>query len=71
MQYKPHYACIYFGWNDHWILPSGYSDQFHFELIQSFKVVQLAKIMLARVMNMRDYRVPLEDYQANLTSDAQ
>ena len=66
MEYKPDYACIYFGWNDHWILPSGYSDQFHFELIHSFKVVQLAKIMLARMTNMRDYRVPLEAYQANL-----
>jgi lysophospholipase L1-like esterase len=37
-------------------------------MIHSFKVVQLAKIMLARVMNLRDYRVPLEDYQANLTA---
>lgn len=68
MEYRPDYACIYFGWNDHWILPSGYSDQFHFELIHSFKVVQLAKIMLARMTNMRDYRVPLEAYQANLTA---
>ncbi len=68
MQYKPHYACIYFGWNDHWILPSGYSDQFHFDLIHSFKVVQLAQIMWARIIDMRDYRVPLDDYQANLTA---
>lgn len=68
MQYKPHYACIYFGWNDHWILPSGYNDQFHYDLIHSFKVVQLARIMWARITEMRDYRVPLEDYQANLTA---
>ena len=68
MKFKPHYASIYFGWNDHWILPSGYSDQFHFELIHSFKVVQLVRIMLARVMNVRDYRVPLGGYQANLTA---
>lgn len=68
LKYKPHYASIYFGWNDHWILPSGYSDQFHFELIHSFKVVQLVRIMLARVMNVRDYRVPLGGYQANLTA---
>ena len=68
MQYKPHYACIYFGWNDHWILPSGYNDQFHFDLIHSFKVVQLARIMWARITDARDYRVPLDDYQANLTA---
>ncbi len=68
LKYKPHYVSIYFGWNDHWILPSGYSDQFHFELIHSFKVVQLVRIMFARVTNMRDYRVPLDDYQANLTA---
>lgn len=67
MQYQPHYACIYFGWNDHWILPSGYSDRFHYELIHDFKVVQLAKIMLAKLMDRRDYRVPLDDYQVNLT----
>ncbi len=68
MQYKPHYACIYFGWNDHWILPSGYSDQFHFDLIHSFKVVQLARIMWARIIDVRDYRVPLDDYRVNLTA---
>lgn len=68
LKYKPHYASIYFGWNDHWILPSGYSDQFHSKLMHSFKVVQLVRIMLARVMNVRDYRVPLDDYQANLTA---
>jgi len=68
MQYKPHYACIYFGWNDHWILPSGYSDQFHYELIHSFKVVQLVKIMMARIMNRRDYRVPPDGYRDNLTA---
>lgn len=68
LKYKPHYASIYFGWNDHWILPSGYSDQFHYDLIHSFKVVQLVRIMLARLMDMRDYRVPLGDYQANLTA---
>jgi lysophospholipase L1-like esterase len=68
MQYKPHYACIYFGWNDHWILPSGYSDQFHFDLIHSMKTVQLARIMWARVIGTRDYRVPLDEYQANLTA---
>lgn len=67
MQYKPHYACIYFGWNDHWILPSGYSDRFHYGLIHDFKVFQLAKIMSARLMSRREYRVPLHDYQANLT----
>lgn len=66
MKYKPDYVCIYFGWNDHWILPSGYSDQFHYDLIHSLKVVQLAKIMLARITDMRDYRVPLADYRANL-----
>jgi lysophospholipase L1-like esterase len=66
MQYKPHYAVIYFGWNDHWVLPSGYSDQFHFDLIHSFKTMQLAKIMLAKIMDIRDYRVPLDEYQANL-----
>ncbi len=66
MQYKPHYVCIYFGWNDHWILPSGYSDQFHYDLLHSFKLVQLAKIMMARITNMRDYRVPLADYRNNL-----
>jgi len=68
MQYKPHYAFVYFGWNDHWILPSGYSDQFHSDLIHSFKVVQLARIMWARITDMRDYRVPLADYHANLTA---
>jgi len=68
MQYKPHYACIYFGWNDHWILPSGYTDQFHYELIHSFKVVQLVKIMMARIMNSRDYRVPPDSYRVNLTA---
>lgn len=68
MQYKPQYACIYFGWNDHWIIPSGYSDQFHYDLIHSPKVVQLARIMLARVMDMREYRVPLDGYRANLTA---
>lgn len=68
MQYKPHYACIYFGWNDHWILPSGYSDQFHFDLIHNFKVVQLARITWARLTETRDYRVPLDAYQANLTA---
>lgn len=67
LQYKPHYACIYFGWNDHWILPSGYSDQFHYGLIHDFKVLQLAKIVSARIMSRREYRVPLDDYQANLT----
>lgn len=67
MKYKPSYACLYFGWNDHWILPSGYSDQFHFDLIHSFKVVQLARIMWARITDARDYRVPLDDYQANLS----
>ena len=68
MQYKPHYTCIYFGWNDHWILPSGYNDQFHFDLIHSFKVVQLVRIMWARVTDARDFRVPLDDYRANLTA---
>ena len=67
LEYQPHYACIYFGWNDHWILPSGYSDQFHYDLIHSFKLVQLAKILWARMMDVRDYRVPLDDYQDNLT----
>lgn len=66
LQYKPHYAFVYFGWNDHWILPSGYSDQFHYELIQSFKVVQLARILMARVLDLRDYRVPLDEYRKNL-----
>jgi lysophospholipase L1-like esterase len=68
LEYQPDYACIYFGWNDHWILPSGYSDQFHYDLIHSFKVVQLAKILWARVTDVRDYRVPLDDYQDNLTA---
>jgi lysophospholipase L1-like esterase len=68
LAYKPQYACIYFGWNDHWILPSGYSDQFHSRLIHNFKVVQLVQIMLARLMDIRDYRVPLDDYRANLTA---
>ena len=68
LEYRPHYACIYFGWNDHWILPSGYSDQFHYDLIHSFKLVQLAKILWARVMDVRDYRVPLNDYESNLAA---
>jgi lysophospholipase L1-like esterase len=68
MQYKPHYTCIYFGWNDHWILPSGYNDKFHFDLVHSFKVIQLARILWARATGMRDYRVPLDEYQANLTA---
>jgi len=68
LEYQPHYACIYFGWNDHWILPSGYSDQFHYDLIHSFKLVQLAKILWARVIDVRDYRVPLDEYQDNLTA---
>jgi len=68
LEYQPHYACIYFGWNDHWILPSGYSDQFHYDLIHSMKLVQLAKILWARVMDVRDYRVPLDDYQDNLAA---
>ena len=70
VQYKPHYVCIYFGWNDHWILPSGYSDQFHYDLIHSLKFMQLAKIMFARLTDMRDYRVPIESYQQNLLSMA-
>jgi lysophospholipase L1-like esterase len=68
MRYKPDYACIYFGWNDHWILPSGYADQFHYDLIHSIKLVQLARIMWARVTDMRNYRVPLDAYQANLSA---
>jgi len=68
LEYRPHYACIYFGWNDHWILPSGYSDQFHYDLIHSFKLVQLTKILWARLMDVRDYRVPLDDYEANLAA---
>jgi len=68
LAYKPQYACIYFGWNDHWILPSGYSDRFHYALIHNFKVVQLVQILLARVMDIRDYRVPIDDYRANLTA---
>jgi lysophospholipase L1-like esterase len=68
MRYKPHYACIYFGWNDHWILPSGYADQFHYDLLHSYKLVQLARIMWARVTDARDYRVPLDAYQANLAA---
>jgi lysophospholipase L1-like esterase len=66
LKYKPHYVCIYFGWNDHWILPSGYSDQFHFELIHSLKLAQILKILWARATEVRDYRVPLDDYEANL-----
>lgn len=68
MQYKPQYACIYFGWNDHWIIPSGYSDQFHYDLIHSPKLIQLARIMMARVTDMRNYRVPLDAYRANLAA---
>lgn len=71
LEYRPHYVCIYYGWNDHWILPSGYSDQFHYDLIHSFKLVQLVKILWARVMDVRDYRVPLNDYEANLTTMVQ
>ncbi|MEJ2490153.1 MAG: GDSL-type esterase/lipase family protein [Desulfuromonadales bacterium] len=66
MPYQPDYACIYFGWNDHWILPSGYSDRFHYQLIHTFKVAQLARILWARLLDMRDYRVPLDDFRANL-----
>ncbi|MGW8312015.1 MAG: SGNH/GDSL hydrolase family protein [Desulfuromonadales bacterium] len=68
LAYKPQYACIYFGWNDHWILPSGYSDRFHYALIHNFKVIQLVQILLARVLDVRDYRVPIADYRANLTA---
>ncbi len=68
LEYRPHYACIYFGWNDHWILPSGYSDQFHYDLTHSFKLVQLARILWARVKDVRDYRVPLDDYETNLAA---
>jgi lysophospholipase L1-like esterase len=68
LEYRPDYACIYYGWNDHWILPSGYSDQFHYDLIHSFKLVQLARILWARMMDVRDYRVPLDDYEANLAA---
>lgn len=68
LEYRPHYACIYFGWNDHWILPSGYSDKFHYDLIHSFRLVQLVKILWARMMDVRDYRVPLDDYRDNLTA---
>ena len=68
LEYRPHYACIYYGWNDHWILPSGYSDQFHYDLIHSFKLIQLAKILWARAVDVRDYRVPLDDYRDNLTA---
>lgn len=68
LKYRPHYAIIYFGWNDHWILPSGYSDQFHYDLIHSARIVQLARIWLARLTDMRDYRVPLDSYRENLAA---
>lgn len=68
LKYQPQYVCIYFGWNDHWILPSGYSDQYHYELIQGLKVMQMARILWAKALGMRDYRVPLENYRKNLVS---
>lgn len=66
IRYKPHYVCIYFGWNDHWILPSGYSDEFHGSLVKGFKVTRMVKILWRKISGQREYRVPVDAYRRNL-----
>lgn len=68
LSYNPDYVCIYFGWNDHWIVPSGFTDQFQFSLGRDSYCFNLIRLMIFKIGGKKYYRVPINDFRKNIIS---
>lgn len=66
LPFHPDYVCVYFGWNDHWVIPSGFTDDFHSSLSRGSRVVNLLKLSWHRLSKAGGRRVPQDDFCDNL-----
>ncbi|MBE9535930.1 MAG: SGNH/GDSL hydrolase family protein [Proteobacteria bacterium] len=67
LKYDPDYVCIYFGWNDHWTVPSGFSDKFHSSLESGLKFINLIKLSIHKIKKEKNVRVPIAAYRKNIS----
>lgn len=65
LKYDPDMVVIYFGWNDHWLAQGGLTDEIQYSFIGGIKIFNLVKWLSMR-FSEKSYRVPIEDYTANL-----
>lgn len=66
LKYDPDYVCIYFGWNDHWTVPSGFSDKFHSSLESGLKLANLINLSIHKIKKEKNVRVPIAAYRKNI-----